>query len=232
MSKPKSTWTSNTRRSIGYVTPGFRYQHIWGTDADVSETSVILVVLPPRFSVFLDVVRILLVRFWLQTTYSICLSPRCQIRRRFPPNQVAISKLHLYSEERHLLMDFWLAALVNAYFFPFTVLHLIRISTSACVFEELFKRHALGRRTDIILHLNWIFCLSNWANPTSLFPLKLGTEAPTQFIWRFVYVLLFYHAERNNSLSLFEMAVVHPQCRRWWSCQSSCTHSSPVMSLL
>lgn len=86
-------------------------------------------------------------------------------------------------------------------------------STSACVFEEFFKRHALGRR-DIILHLNWIFCLSNWANPTSLFPLNLPrTEAPTQFIWRFVYVLLFYHAERNNSLSLFEMAAVHP-CTR------------------
>lgn len=87
------------------------------------------------------------------------------------------------------------------------MLHLIRNSTFSCVFEELFKQHALGHRTDIILHLNWIFCLSNWANPTSLFPLKLlRTEAPTQFIWRFVYVLLFYHAERNNSLSL---------CSRW-----------------
>ncbi len=26
-------------------------------------------------------------------------------------------------------------------------------------------------------------------------------------------MLLFYHAERNNSLSLFEMAAVHPRIR-------------------
>lgn len=64
-----------------------------------------------RFVCFLRISRRRQVRFWLQPTYSICLSPRCQIRRSLPLTSLF---LHLYSGEKHLLMDFWLVALVNA----------------------------------------------------------------------------------------------------------------------
>jgi len=86
------------------------------------------------FCAFLEVVKILLARFWLQTTYF-HLALTFAVRSSSLP--LTSLFLHLYSVEKHLLMDFWLAVLVNASRFCFAVLHLIRDCTFSCVFEEL-----------------------------------------------------------------------------------------------
>lgn len=86
------------------------------------------------FCAFLEVVKILLVRFWLQTTYF---HLHLTFAVRFSSLPLTSLFLHLYSVEKHLLMDFWLAVLVNASRFCFAALHLIRDSTCSCVFEEL-----------------------------------------------------------------------------------------------
>lgn len=115
-------------------------------------------------------------------------------------------------------MDFCLPAFINTTVRSrLTMLHLI-MSFSRC-----FPRvNALAHRSDIILHLNWIFCLSNWANPWSLFPCSIYTLSLSGdvYVCARASVLLF-----KPSRSVTEGPT--PEGWRWWW---SCQFPSPFMS--
>lgn len=104
------------------------------------------------FCAYLEVVKMLLARFWLQTTYF---HLPLTFAVRFSSLPLTSLFLHLYSVEKHLLMDFWLAVLVKASRFCIAVLHLIRIPLFL-VFSRS-SRAGPSNRYNFTFKLNLLF---------------------------------------------------------------------------